>query len=149
MFNPFHAWSAKTGLTEIDFQAQYREIAPFLARAIEELEPLGWEVNVRYWPLCIAKEFGFEANVSGYHQVPFDPWEWRLNVTTRSPIEKIEAEGGWYESERLRAIAGMGLRHEQYQKKFGLDELRPVAGELETDPLVFQKTRGAACLTST
>jgi hypothetical protein len=89
-----------------------------------------------------------------------------LNVTTRSPIEKIEAEGGWYESERLRAIAGMGLRHnpvcdtcslrqvcdappEQYQKKFGLDELRPVAGELETDPLVFQKTRGASCLTST
>jgi hypothetical protein len=163
MFNPFHAWREKSGITEIDFQAQYREIAPYLARAIEELEPLGWEVNVRYWPLCIAKEFGFAENVSGYHQVPFDPWEWRLNVTTRSPIERIEREGGWYESERKRAIDGMGNRQnivcetcslrqvcdappEQYQMKYGLDELRPIPGELATDPLMFQKERGVACL---
>ena len=158
MFNPFHAWSDKTGPTEIDFQAQYKDIAPYLAQAIEILEPLGWEINVRYWPLCIAKEFGFAENVSGYHQVPFDPWEWRLNVTLRSPMERIEADGGWYESERKRAIDGMGPRSnetcdkcslnrvcdsppEQYQKKFGLSELIPMNGEIETDPLCFQKTR--------
>lgn len=161
MFNPFHAWSDKTGLTEIDFQEQYRTIAPYLASAIETLEPLGWEVNVRYWPMCIAKEFGFEANVCGYHQVPFDPWEWRLNVTARSQMGQIEQEGGWYASERLRAIQGMGRRDnpkcadcslrmvcdkppDQYQAKYGLDELTPISGDLVEDPLVFQKTRGVA-----
>lgn len=159
MFNPFHAWSDKTGETEIDFQEQYRTIAPYLARAIETLEPLGWEVNVRYWPLCIAKEFGFAENVCGYHQVPFDPWEWRLNVTTRTSMERIAAEGGWYDSERKRAIDGMGPRGnpkcdtcslraicdkppEQYQKKYGHDELCPIIGGVEEDPLVFQRDRG-------
>ena len=158
MFNPFHAWSHKTGLTEIDFQVQYREAAPYLARAIEELEKVGWEVNVRYWPLCIATEFGFAENVCGYHQVPFDPWEWRLNVTGRTPLEVIEKEGGWYESERLRAGQWMARRDnatcsscsrrnvcdkppEQYQTKYGTDELVAMNGEILSDPLYAQKMR--------
>ena len=161
MFNPFHYWSDKTGQTEIDFQAKYREIAPYLARAIERLEPLGWEVNVRYWPLCIAEEFGFAANVSGYHQVPFDPWEWRLSVTNRVPLEAIEKEGGWYAAERALATRTVSRRSneicggcryraicdkppEQYQAKYGLAELRPVAGGVEQDPLVFQGKRAIA-----
>jgi hypothetical protein len=158
MFNPFHYWSDKTGETEIDFQVRYRDAAPYLARAIEELEPLGWEVNVRYWPLCIAQEFGFAANVSGYHQVPFDPWEWRLNVTARVPMEQITKEGGWYASERLRSLGGMAGRDcaacsgcsltdvcdkppVQYQQKYGTEELRIVSGTVESDPLVFQRAR--------
>ena len=157
-FNPFHAWSEKTGATEIDFQARYREMAPYLARAIEKLEGLGWEVNVRYWPLCIAEEFGFAENICGFHQVPFDPWEWRLGVTHRLSREQIEQAGGWYESERALAAALMQRRDnevcagckyaevcdkppEQYQKKYGLDELRTVAGEPERDPLCFQRKR--------
>lgn len=155
MFNPFHAWYEKK---EIDFQVPYREIAPYLARAIEELEALGWEINVRYWPLCIAEEFGFAPNVSGYHQVPFDPWEWRLSVTHRVSMENIEKIGGWYKAERAVASALMGPREndvcktcsyvqicdrppEQYQKKFGLDELRPRSGEIVEDPLHFQRKR--------
>lgn len=158
MFNPFHAWSPKTGKTEIDFQVQYRECAPYLARAIEALEPLGWEVNVRYWPLCIAQEFGFAENVCGYHQVSFDPWEWRLNVTSRNYMETIEKEGGWYESERLRAGQWMGRRDneacagcsltaicdkppEQYQAKYGVGELVRVSGDAVSDPLHFQRHR--------
>jgi hypothetical protein len=155
MFNPFHAWSDGR---EIDFQAKYRDIAPYLARAIERLEPLGWEVNVRYWPLCIAEEFGFAENVSGFHQVPFDPWEWRLGVTNRVPIQVIEKVGGWYEAERQAAtytVRGRanavcdGCQYapvcdkppEQYQRKYGTDELRPQAGEPITDPLIFQRKR--------
>ncbi len=155
MFNPFFSWSKKE---QIDFQVSYREAAPYLARAIEELEPLGWEVNVRYWPLCIAEEFGFAENVCGYHQVPFDPWEWRLNVTGRTPIEQIEKEGGWYESERKRALEWMRGRSaaacegcaltqicdkppEQYQKRFGLGEVKPVFGLPVIDPLIYQKRR--------
>ena len=158
MFNPFHAWAEKK---EIDFQVSYREAAPYLANAIDELESLGWEVNVRYWPLCIAKEYGFAQNVCGYHQVSFDPWEWRLNVTARTPLEQIEAEGGIYKSERKRAKEWMRTRgnavcskcslagicdapQEQYQKRFGLDELKPFSGPLETDPLKFQSTRSVA-----
>ena len=163
-FNPFHAWHPKTGPTEIDFQVQYREAAPYLARAIEELEPLGWEVNVRYWPMCIAKEFGFAQNVSGYHQVPFDPWEWRLNVTARTPTPAIEVIGGWHEAERRLAIVSMGERDNpvcnscshrkvcdgpqlQYQQKYGLEELKPFHGEPVTDPLIYQNERGVACPT--
>jgi MoaA/NifB/PqqE/SkfB family radical SAM enzyme len=159
MFNPFHYWSDKTGAKEIDFQVQYREAAPYLARAIDELEARGWECNVRYWPLCIAREFGFEANVCGYHQVPFDPWEWRLNVTQRTPLERIEAEGGWYKAERNRALQWMGHRAnevcescshvqvcdrppEQYQAKYGLSELRVINGPPATDPIIFQRYRG-------
>jgi hypothetical protein len=158
MFNPFHVWSDKTGETEIDFQIQYQEIAPYLAKAIEELEPLGWEINVRYWPLCIAAEYGFEANVCGFHQVPFDPWEWRLNVTHRQDMNMIEKRGGWYNSERLAAKATTDPRKNekcntckyndicdkppnQYQEKYGMDEITPCLGDRVKDPLYFHKQR--------
>jgi hypothetical protein len=158
MFNPFHYWADKVKM-EIDFQVSYREAAGPLARAIERLEAAGWEVNVRYWPLCIAKEFGFEANVSGYHQVPFDPWEWRLNVTQRIPLEKIEADGGWYAAERTRAAEWMKARDNpscqgcslglicdkppsQYQAKYGCGELKAIHGPMISNPLHFQKERG-------
>lgn len=156
-FNPFYVW-AEDKKHEIDFQVSYREAAPYVARAIEHLEARGWEVNVRYWPLCIAKEFGFAENVCGYHQVSFDPWEWRLNATARKPLELIEKEGGLYASERARAketvlprlqarCAACALEPicdkppSQYQWKYGLDEMVPQDGETVNDPLVFQRSR--------
>ena len=155
MFNPFHSWAGEKW-QEIDFQVEYREAAPYLARAIEDLEAVGWEVNVRYWPMCIAEEFGFARNVCGYHQVPFDPWEWRLNVTARNSVQQIDGEGGWYDSERKRALEWMARRDnevcrscsyssvcdkppEQYQAKFGIGYLSPVSGKPRIeDPLHFQ-----------
>lgn len=159
MFNPFYVWSKEK---EIDFQVQYREAAPYLADAIQKLEPLGWEINVRYWPLCIAQEFGFAENVCGYHQVPFDPWEWRLSVTQRIDMSQVEKEGGWYSAERLRAAAWMKGRENtacegcaassicdkpplQYQKRYGNGELVPIGGPAMTDPLHFQSKRGVLC----
>jgi len=158
-FLPYFYWSSQTGKTEAPFQVQYRESAPFVARAIEELEKRGWEVNLRYWPLCIAEEFGFAENVCNYHQVPFDPWEWRLNVTARTSLQMIDQEGGWEGSELKRATEWMAPRlnnvcggcsyreicgqpPEQYQAKYGLDELSPVEGPVITDPLHFQRRRG-------
>ena len=157
-FLPYFYWSDQTGETEAAFQVQYREAAPYVARAIETMEANGWEVNMRYWPLCVAKEFGFEANVSGYHQVAFDPWEWRLGVTGRSTMESVNKDGGWYQHERRLAEEWMSDRRNsactgcsldmicdkppgQYQKKYGVSELKPVAGPMIHDPLHFQKTR--------
>lgn len=159
-FNPFHAWHEKTGVTEIDFQVKYEESAPYVARAVSDLEALGWEVNVRYFPMCIAEQYGFAENVCGYHQVPSDPWEWRLNVTGRTPMETIERQGGWEAAERNAALAWMKGRsnpvcskcsnkmicdapQEQYQKKYGLAELLPLSGEMRVDPLYYQRHRGA------
>jgi hypothetical protein len=158
-FNPFHAWHEKTGLTEIDFQSKYTDSAPYVARAVEELETVGWEVNVRYFPMCIAEKHGFAANVSGYHQVPYDPWEWRLNVTGRTPMEQINHQGGWEAAERNSALTWMKGRSNptcstcrnkmicdapqvQYQTKYGLGELIPSLGEPIIDPLHYQSARG-------
>jgi len=156
MFNPFFYWADKVK-QEIDFQVSYTEAGPYLAKAIQALESSGWEVNVRYWPLCIAKEYGFEKNVCGYHQVPFDPWEWRLNVTARTPLESIKEDGGWYGAERKRASQWMAGRDNekcahcvyreicdkpptQYQAKYGYDEIVPITdGDVVEDPLHFQR----------
>jgi len=160
LFNPFHEWANKTGKDEIEFQVTYRAAAEKLAIAIEKLEAAKWEVNVRYFPLCIAEEFGFAQNVSGYHQVSFDPWEWRLNASRRVALEKIEAEGGWFQSERTRArdIVGPRVLNEvcggcavreicdgpqtQYAAAHGLDELRPlefIEGSVEMEPNDLQQ----------
>jgi len=157
-FLPYFHWSTEQGQIDSAFQAEYRKASPFVARAIEELEARGWEVNVRYWPLCIAEEFGFAENVCDYYQVPYDPWEWRLNVTARTPMERIEQQGGWDRAERNQAAIWMRGRDcaecdscalrticdhppRQYQEKFGTSELRPVKGPLIIDPLHFQKLR--------
>lgn len=155
-FNPFHVWSTKA---HIDFQVRHEAAGEAVAAAVQHLESAGWEVNVRYWPLCLAAEHGYAENACGYHQVPYDPWEWCLNVTARTPIEQVEAEGGWEASERMRANQWMRARDnstcarcqlrqicdkptEQYQQKHGLGEVHPiVGGEMITDPLHYQRRR--------
>lgn len=157
-FLPYFYWSDKVGKTEASFQVSYREAAPYVAKAIETMESHGWEVNMRYWPFCIAKEFGFEANVCNYHQIAFDPWEWRLHVTNRTPMEAIEEMGGWYEAERRLATESMKPRGnskcnpcshrgicdgppEQYQQKYGIDELVTLTGDRVIDPCIYQRQR--------
>jgi len=158
-FNPYFYWSTDKGMVEADFQVKYREAAEHVAGAIQELEARGWEVNVRYFPLCIAQEFGFAENVCNYFQVPFDPWEWRLTTTARKSQEQIRAAGGTYQAEMLQAREWMKGRDnqkcascslsqicdkppEQYQKKYGLDEVVPQSGPPIHDPLHFQRLRG-------
>jgi len=162
-FLPYFFWATDKGMVEADFQVKYREAAPYVGKVVSELEARGWEVNIRYWPLCIAEEYGFAENVCNYHQVPYDPWEWRLNVTQRTPMESIVKQGGWVAAERNAATSWMADRKNekcdvcanklicdgppvQYQKKYGIEELRPIEGAVRIDPLHYQKERGVVVL---
>jgi len=167
-FNPFHAWSLKT---EIDFQEKNSTMAPYIKEAIDILEEKGWEVNVRYMPLCIAKKYGFAKNQVGFYQVPYDKWEWDLAVTHNLRQEQIYKLGGRERAQLLIAHNLVAPRiHDprmpagrrcgicrfrlicdgpppQYQRRYGVDELQPEIGELVTDPMYFrrnyqQKQRG-------
>ena len=152
MFNPFHDWSGKE---RIEFQVQYDEAGPRIAEAVQALEAKGWEVNVRYWPYCNAKKHGFARNVSGYYNVAYDPWEWRLACTNNVQVEVVE-KMGLEQSERAIADKLMaprmndvckGCRYaaicdkppEQYQKRYGLKELASEKGEPVSDVLHFQR----------
>ncbi len=154
-FNPFHAWSTKK---DIDFQVSYKEAGPIVGDAVAEAEAAGWEVNVRYWPLCHAEPYGFAENVCGFHQVAYDPWEWRLSTTRRRPRneegltpEAVEARESdstlWGRGNHLclrcayRKICDM--LPEQYAKAHGIDECKPITGDPIQDPLHFQRGRGA------
>jgi hypothetical protein len=160
-FLPYLHWA--TEKAETDFQVKYRDSAPYVAEAVNELESRGWEVNLRYFPMCIAEEFGFAENVCMYPQIAYDPWEWRLNVTSRTRMESIEQQGGWTAAERNSAHDWMKDRKNpvcdtcanslicdappiQYQKKYGLDEMAPIPGPKRTDPLHYQKHRGVPLL---
>ena len=150
-FLPFYEWISKSP----DFQVKYADASPKLAEAIKEVEGMGWEVNVRYWPYCVALRHGFARNVSGFHQVGYDPWEWRLSVTNRLSMEDIE-KMSWPVAEASQALAVLQKRFnhvcsgcaaraicdmlpEQYARRYGLGELTPIDGEPITDPLYFQR----------
>lgn len=152
-FNPFFAWAERP---EIDFQARAGEIAPFVGEAVRIAEAAGWEVNVRYFPFCIAGEHGFARNCVNFYQTQYDPWEWSLVVTNRMPMDDVNALGGMEAAQRRYcdgiaagrdndACRACALRpicegpSEQYQARYGIGELRPVAGEPVTDVAHFER----------
>jgi MoaA/NifB/PqqE/SkfB family radical SAM enzyme len=157
-FNPFHAWDGKE---VIDFQAQGKDLVGPLAAAISALEAKGWEVNVRYFPFCVAKTGGFERNCIGFYQGQHDPWEWALESTQRLPAPPSDQRAPFRRQicdriARDRAnekCDDCALRPicegptPQYQKRFGLDELVPYDGPAITDVCHFEElnhaTRGS------
>jgi MoaA/NifB/PqqE/SkfB family radical SAM enzyme len=159
-FNPFHAWNARE---VIDFQVPMSALAPMVAEATQIAEAAGWEVNVRYFPFCVAARFGFERNCINYYQTQYDPWEWGLEATNRHTKREIDEAGG---AEALRRRICDGLREarmnpvcgrcrytqicegptDQYQKRFGLEELQPIEGTPVTDVLHFERS-GCECAT--
>ena len=102
-------------------------------------------MNVRYFPFCVASEFGFEKNCINYYQTQYDPWEWGLEATNRIRKADVVRLGG---AEATRRILCDDIRKHrmnpkcascqfspicegptpQYQRRFGLDELKPVIG---------------------
>lgn len=150
-FLPF-GWQGK----DVDFEVTLRAAAPILASAIELGERHGWEVNVQYYPHCVAAQHGFAENVLGFYQGQYSPWDWDILATNRTTREAIQAAGGVNEARRL-AIDGIvhhrlndvcrGCRnraicegvHEDYQKRHGLGELRPQPGELVDDVQYFER----------
>jgi len=143
-FNPFYTWDGKE---VIDFQAQSSALVEPLAGAISALETKGWEVNVRYFPFCLAKTGGFERNCVGFYQGQYDPWEWALEATQRLPAPPSDKRAPFRrqicdriardrandkcDECALRAICEGPTP--QYQKRFGLDELVPYDGPAVTD----------------
>ena len=152
-FNPFFAWAGKE---VIEFQEKMTTLAPFVAEAVRIAEAAGWEVNVRYFSPCVAAEHGFERNCIGYFQTQLDPWEWSLVETEKIPMHFIKAAGGIHEANMAvcRQIAETRKNDkcascrffgnvcegppEQYQKRYGIDELRPATGEPVLDPAYFE-----------
>lgn len=152
-FNPFFAWAGKE---VIDFQAPMAEIAPHIGEAVRVAEAAGWEVNVRYFPFCVAAEHGFARNCVNFYGTQYDGWEWCLAATNRMPMQYVQEAGGLAAARRLYCdqIAGSranekcaGCRFnqicegptEQYQKRYGVAELKPVAGDAVTDIAFFEK----------
>lgn len=153
-FNPFFAWAGKE---VIEFQEKMSVLAPYVGKAVEIAEAAGWEVNVRYFSPCVAAEYGFAKNCIGYFQTQIDPWEWALVATEKIPMPAIRQAGGIHNAnmtmckgiaERRKNDVCSGCRFfggacegppEQYQQRYGLDELIPVAGEPVDDPAYFEK----------
>ncbi len=75
----------------------YTDYAPYIAEAVDVLETAGWEANVRYFPLCLAKEWGFAANTHQHYQIQYDPWEWAFEATSDKRLRRSwgDVERGW------------------------------------------------------
>jgi pyruvate-formate lyase-activating enzyme len=156
-FNPFWDWQ---GQEHIEFQVQYTTAAPYYAEAITLAQRAGWEVNARYFPPCVAAQQGFEANCIDFYGTQWDPWEWDLLATNRAPMP---VRGGLGEYSAAVVLARRELCDqiarsranercdtcrfhpicegptEQYQRQYGLDELRPATGDPVHDILYFER----------
>lgn len=153
-FNPFFAWA---GREVIEFQEKFSTLAPYVADAVMVAEAAGWEVNCRYFAPCVAQQWGFAKNCIGYYQTQYDPWEWNIVATERVPMRAVEQLGGMEAACRAlidQAIAKPRANSkcnscalhpicegvsEQYQKRFGIDELLPIVGEKITDITHFER----------
>jgi MoaA/NifB/PqqE/SkfB family radical SAM enzyme len=152
-FNPFYAWAGKE---VIEFQGKMSEIAPSIGEAVRIAEAAGWEVNVRYFPFCVAAEHGFARNCVNFYQTQYDPWEWCLATTNRVPMEAINQIGGIEATRRVIADNIAQSRNnpectkcrfhpicegptDQYQARYGNSELKPIEGEPITDIAYFEK----------
>lgn len=153
-FNPFFAWGDKE---VIEFQTRMTDLALYIAEAINIAEGAGWEVNARYFPYCVAAEYGFARNCVNFYGTQYDPWEWCLVATNRMPVSNVNQLGGleaarrWTvdqsiaptrANEKCNACRFHGICEgipEQYQKRYGLDELKPVSGESVTDIGYFER----------
>ncbi len=89
-YNPF-ATQEDRDRSKIPRYSDYKEL---LQNAIDFLENLNIEVNIRYFPICILDE-KYRKNIYNFHQLPYDHWEWdylswtwttKFNQKTNSPI---------------------------------------------------------------
>jgi hypothetical protein len=114
-------------------------------------------VNVRYFAPCIAEQYGFAKNCVGFFQTQIDPWEWALVATERAPMEWVKQMGGIHEgnmaicrqiSESRKNEKCVTCRFfktvcegvpEQYQQRYGIDELVPSIGTNVNDPAYFER----------
>lgn len=155
-FNPFYLWDGKE---VIEFQSKMSDLVPMVGEAVHIAEAAGWEVNVRYFPFCVAEKYGFARNCVNFYQTQYDHWEWAIDATNRLPMEAVNKLGGFekarrrYIDETIRvgrdnAKCSSCRLHsicegptEQYQRRFGIDELLPIIGVPEDDVTYFDNPK--------
>ena len=79
-FNPFN--DQRLGKRSQENVPSYTEVAKYLNPALDQLDAVGLEVNVRYLPLCILEKRHREKNYN-FRQIPYDlhendfaSWSW-------------------------------------------------------------------------
>lgn len=83
-FNPWCFATTKVG----EMAAKYSEIAPYLQKAIDELNTSVKKVTVRYFPFCFMQ--GYERHICNLRQLRYDSDEWvpRVRDTLESGFVK-------------------------------------------------------------
>ena len=153
-FNPFFAWGDKE---VIEFQTRMSDLMPSVAEAVQIAEQAGWEVNLRYFPYCVAAQYGVQRNCVNFYGTQYDPWEWCLVATQRLPMAQVIQLGGMEAARRALIDQGIAPGRanescnacrfhgicegipEQYQRRYGTSELAPLSGEPVTDAGYFEK----------
>jgi hypothetical protein len=93
-----------------EWQMNYTDYAPHIAEAVQTFEKHGWECNVRYFPLCIAREYGFAANTHQHYQIQTDPWEWDIASTQNL---QLKLPWGQVRRNQLTSDAFWGIMFEE------------------------------------
>lgn len=96
-----------------EWMKNYTDYAPYIAEAVGILEAAGFEANVRYFPLCLAKEWGFAANTHQHYQIQMDPWEWSYEATSDKVLQHPYADverGKITEEEFMRQAVSLRTR---------------------------------------
>ncbi len=73
-FNPFED-QQKEGKRSTENVPRYSEVKPYLEDAMDFLEEVGIEYNVRYFPICMVEE-RFRKAMYNFQQLPYDIHEW-------------------------------------------------------------------------
>lgn len=109
-FNPWCFARAHVG----EITAKYSELAPYLKKAINILEPHIQKITVRYIPFCFMQ--GYEKYVCDYRQLKYDPDEWAPRI-----IVRLESGPVKY---RLYILGGL-IRYHPFNRlqKFTMSEL--------------------------
>lgn len=149
MFNTYFEWEK---MKNIDFQASYEAISPYLMKALDLCRTYQIEANVRYFPFCHLK--GYEEHIYNGFQLPYDHHEWDYNSWYNLNAD-VPAGADWYmrasetQRERYGYIKGEKCNgckiskicdgyHPQYSSKYGMDNIQPfLEGELVLKPDYF------------
>lgn len=151
-FNPFFAWEGKE---VIEFQTRLSDLAPYIGEAVSIAEAAGWEVNVRYFPFCVAAPHGFARNCVTFYGTQYDSWEWGLEATNGLSMTQVKRVGGTAAARRA-VCNGIGAARandvcascrfnpicesvpKQYQERYGLSEFTPAIGLPIKSPTYFE-----------
>lgn len=165
VFSPLAGWH---GRSEIDFQARHSELAPYVREALKIFNDNGIWANIRYYPMCMLPGLEQHVTCfPQICYDPFE-WDYRSYANADTNVirqvyeigrskglfgetpnhlfhntwsiiqsQKLYRKGPACLSCRLRLICD-GVA-EQYQGRFGFDELVAQRGELVADPVFFRR----------